>query len=149
MLPDPSDRPYAGRIVDGAHRFAIRVYYEDTDAGGVVYHASYLRFMERARSDMLMLAGADHATALAAGKGGYVVAAAELQYRRPARLNEALVVVSRIEQARTAACVIQQKVMRGDEVVCEGRITVAWVGPDGRPQRQPAEWMTMFEGTMQ
>jgi acyl-CoA thioester hydrolase len=145
MPTEPSDRPYAGRFAAGEHRFALRVYYEDTDAGGVVYHANYLRFFERARSDMLALAGADHAAALGAGAGGYVVAAAELRYVAPARLNDALLVVSRVERVRVAACVIQQQVMRDDQLLCGGRLTIAWVDQRGRPQRQPAGWIKAFE----
>ncbi|HWI87055.1 MAG TPA: YbgC/FadM family acyl-CoA thioesterase, partial [Sphingomonas sp.] len=128
----------------GEHLFAIRVYYEDTDAGGVVYHANYLRFFERARSDMLMCAGADHAEALAERKGAYVVSAAELRFVRSARLNDALLVRTRIEEVRSAACVVQQRVMRDAQLVCEGKLTVAWVGPDGRPRRQPKTWLEAF-----
>lgn len=138
------EQPYAGRFVEGEHRFAVRVYYEDTDAGGVVYHANYLRYFERARSDMLMLAGADHAHALAGGQGAYVVAAADLRYVRPARLNDALLVHSNMAEVRNAACVIQQRVMRDGQLICDGRITVAWVGPDGRPRRQPKQWLEAF-----
>jgi acyl-CoA thioester hydrolase len=145
MPPEPSDRPYAGRFVDGEHRFAVRVYYEDTDAGGVVYHANYLRFCERARTDMLALAGADIAAALAAGEGGYVVSAAKLDYRMPARLGDALIVASRLAQVRASSCVIQQRVMRDDQLVVDAHITVAWVGSDGRPRRQPRAWITAFE----
>lgn len=138
------EQPYSGRFADGEHRFAIRVYYEDTDAGGVVYHANFLRYFERARSDMLMLSGADHAAALEDGEGAYVVAAAELRYVRPARLNDALIVESRMIEARNAACVIQQRVMRDGALVCEGKLTLAWVGPDGRPRRQPRKWLEAF-----
>jgi acyl-CoA thioester hydrolase len=144
MSPQFIDAPYSGRFVAGEHRYALRVYYEDTDAGGVVYHASYLRFCERARSDMLALAGADIAAALRDGEGGYVVARAELNYRAPARLGDALVVRSRLEQVRSSACVIHQRVMRDDQLVVDGHITVAWVGPDGRPRRQPRTWIDAF-----
>lgn len=144
MPPEPPDRPYAGRFVDGEHRFAIRVYYEDTDAGGVVYHANYLRFLERARTDMLAVAGADIAAAQASGAGGYVVASAALHFRAPARLGDGLLVLSRLEQVRSAACVVQQRVMRDQQVLVDGRLTVAWVGADGRPRRQPAEWIETF-----
>ena len=142
----PSDQPYSGRFVDGEHRFAVRVYYEDTDAGGVVYHANFLRFFERARTDMLAIAGADIATALSTGAGGYVVAAADLKYLRPARLGEALTVLSRLVEVRQAACAIQQRVMRDDQLLVEGRLTVAWVGADGRPKRQPRAWIEAFQG---
>ncbi len=146
MSGAPSDLPYSGRFVDREHRFTVRVYYEDTDAGGVVYHANFLRFFERARTDMLAIAGADIATALREGEGGYVVVAADLRYLRPARLGEALTIVSRLEEVRQAACIIQQRVMRDDQLVVEGRLTVAFVGADGRPRRQPAAWIEAFQG---
>lgn len=144
MPSDPSDRPYTGRFEDGEHRYAVRVYYEDTDAGGVVYHANYLRFFERARTDMLALLGADLAHALSIGEGGYVVADAHIKYRQPAKLGDALIVVSRLHELRSATCVVQQRVMRDGQVVVEGRITVAFVGADGRPRRQPAAWIEAF-----
>lgn len=135
-----SDQPYSGHIAAGAHRFAVRIYYEDTDAGGIVYHASYLRFMERARTDMLLRCGIDLAAAATAGIGHYVVADAHLRYGAPARLGEALVVVSHIVELRRAACVVQQNVMRDGQGITEGRLTIAFVGPDGRPRRQPSDW---------
>jgi len=140
------DFPYSGRFVEREHRFTVRVYYEDTDAGGVVYHANFLRFFERARTDMLNLCGIDIAAAQHGGEGAYVVAAAELKYLRPARLGEVLVIVSQLEQVRQAACVIQQRVIRDGQVLVEGLITVAFVGPDGRPRRQPAAWVEAFQG---
>jgi len=145
MPSDPSDRPYAGRFVDGEHRFAVRVYYEDTDAGGVVYHANYLRFFERARTDMLALLGADLGEALSSGEGGYVVTEAALKYRAPARLGDALVVASRMADLRAASCAVQQKVMRDGQVLVDGRLTVAFIGADGRPRRQPASWIEAFK----
>lgn len=141
-----TDQPYSGRFVDREHRFTVRVYYEDTDAGGVVYHANFLRFFERARTDMLHLCGIDIAAAQHAGTGAYVVASAEIKYVRPARLGEVLTIVSRLEQVRQAACVIQQRVMRDDQLVVDGLITVAFVGADGRPRRQPADWVEAFQG---
>lgn len=140
------DLPYSGRFVGSEHRFAVRVYYEDTDAGGVVYHATFLRYFERARTDMLSLCGIDIAAAQHAGEGVYVVAAAELKYIRPARLGEALTIVSRLTQVRQAACLIQQRVMRDEQLVVEGLVTVAFVGADGRPRRQPTAWVEAFQG---
>ena len=146
MTGAPLDQPYSGRFVNREHRFTVRVYYEDTDAGGVVYHANFLRFFERARTDMLHLCGIDIAAAQHDGTGAYVVAAAEIKYVRPARLGEVLTIVSRLEQVRQAACVIQQRVMRDDQLVVDGLITVAFVGADGRPRRQPADWVEAFQG---
>lgn len=140
-----SDAPYSGHFDGSEHHFAIRIYYEDTDAGGLVYHANYLRFFERARSDMLGLAGIDHVAAAGAGEGHYVVAEAALRYVGSAKLGDALLILSRVEQIRRAACVIQQRVMRGGQLLVEGRLTVAFVGPDGRPRRQPLPWIQAFE----
>ena len=103
MLPPDLDQPIAGRFVGTEHRFPVRVYFEDTDLSGVVYHANYLRYMERARSDMLRLAGVDQRSAHEAGEGAYAVSALSIRYRRPARLDDALVVVTRLMQVRAAS----------------------------------------------
>ena len=139
------DQPYAGGFRDGAHVFALRVYFEDTDVGGVVYHANYLRYLERARSDMLRAAGIDQRAAFEAGDGVYTVAAVAIRYRRPAKLDDALVVVSRVDAVRAAGCVIHQRVMRGDAILAEAEVTAAFVSPDGRPRRQPRAWIEAFE----
>jgi acyl-CoA thioester hydrolase len=142
--PDP-DQPIEGRFVGTEHRFPVRVYFEDTDLSGVVYHANYLRYMERARSDMLRLAGVDQRSAHEAGEGAYAVSALSIRYRRPARLDDALVVVTRLMQVRAASVDIHQRVMRGDEIVTEAEVTAALVGGSGRPKRQPREWIETFE----
>ena len=128
-----------------AHRFALRVYFEDTDTAGIVYYANYLRFMERARSDMLRAIGVDQRAALESGEGVYAVAEAQIKYRRPAKLDDALVVVSRVREVRAASCVIHQRVMRGDEVLTDAVVTAAFLTPDGRPRRQPRAWVEKFE----
>ena len=144
MLGEAPDRPYAGRLVGGEHRFAVRVYYEDTDAGGIVYHANYLRYFERARADMMALVGVDHVAALGGGEGAYVVAEANLRYLVPAKLGDALVVASSLVDARAASCVVQQCVRRDGVVLVDGRLTLAFVAPDGRPRRQPRAWIEAF-----
>lgn len=140
-----ADQPLEGRFDGPEHRFALRVYFEDTDLTGVVYHANYLRYMERARSDMLRLLGIDHRAAIVAGEGGYAVGALAIRYLRPAALDDDLVVVSRLTKLRPAAALIHQRVMRGDTIVTEADVTVALVGPTGRPRRQPAAWIAAFE----
>lgn len=139
------EQPYSGGFVDGEHRFAIRVYFEDTDLTGIVYHANYLRFMERARSDMLRCAGIDQRAAHEAGEGAYAVAELAIRYRRPARLDDALVVVSTVREIRAASCAIHQRVMRGGEVLAVADVTAAFVAPGGRPRRQPPAWIRIFE----
>ena len=146
MVNDTQDQPFTGRFVGSEHRFAVRVYFEDTDLTGVVYHANYLRFMERARSDMLRAAGIDQRAAQEAGEGHYAVADLAIRYRRPARLDDALLVVSRVKEIRAASCVIHQRVMRGEEVVADADVTAAFLSPDGRPRRQPPGWTAIFEG---
>ncbi len=139
------ETPYSGRFEDGAHLFALRVYFEDTDAGGVVYHASYLRFMERARSDMMRVAGIDQRGTMERGEGNYVVTGMTIRYRAPARLDDELIIVSRVGNMRGPLCVVHQRVMRGTETVAEAEVSVALVGPDGRPKRQPRHWIETFE----
>jgi acyl-CoA thioester hydrolase len=126
------------------HFFPVRVYFEDTDLTGIVYHANYFRFMERARSDMIALAGADQRAAQEAGEGVYVVADASIRYRAPAKLDDELVIVTRLEALRAASLVIHQRVMRGEEVLSEAVVTAAFVTPDGRPRRQPRRWVALF-----
>jgi acyl-CoA thioester hydrolase len=139
------DRPYQGGFTGKEHRFALRVYFEDTDVAGVVYYANYLRFMERARSDMLRAVGIDQRAALEGGEGVYVVAEAAIKYRAPAKLDDELVVVSWVEAVRAASCVIHQRVMRGPQILTDATVTAAFLSPDGRPKRQPREWTEKFE----
>jgi acyl-CoA thioester hydrolase len=141
--PD-QDLPPAGRIVDGEHRFPVRVYFEDTDLSGIVYHANYLRFLERARSEMVRLAGIDQRGAFEAGEGAFAVTELTMRYRRPARLDDALVVASRVARMRAASVAIHQRVMRGNELLVSAEVTVALVGRDGRPRRQPPAWRAAF-----
>ena len=89
MASSTQDQPVEGRFVGTQHRFPVRVYFEDTDLSGVVYHANYLRFMERARSDMLRLAGIDQRGFNDAGHGAYAVSALSIAYRAPAKLDDA------------------------------------------------------------
>ena len=145
MTADDPDQPASGRFVGQEHRFAVRVYFEDTDLSGVVYHANYLRFMERARSDMLRVAGIDQRAVFEAGEGVYAVRGIALRYHRPARLDDALVIVSRVLNVRAAAVVIHQRVMRAGLIVTDAMVTAAFIAPDGRPRRQPRPWVEAFE----
>ncbi|MDQ8755883.1 YbgC/FadM family acyl-CoA thioesterase [Sphingosinicella sp. LHD-64] len=128
----------------GTHHFALRVYFEDTDTAGIVYYANYLKFMERARSDMLRAAGIDQRATLEAGEGVYVVAEAHIRYRASARLDEDLRVLSVVRAVRAASCLIHQRVMRGRELLADAEITAAFL-KRGRPARQPRAWVERFE----
>ena len=139
------DTPYRGGFVGKTHRFALRVYFEDTDTAGIVYYANYLRFMERARSDMLRAVGIDQRAAMERGEGVYAVADVAIKYRGSAKLDDDLVVVSALKQVRAAAVVIQQRVMRGAEILTDATVTAAFITAEGRPKRQPREWTEIFE----
>lgn len=139
-------QPYHGHFEGPRHLFAVRVYFEDTDFSGVVYHSRYLHFMERARSDMLSVAGINQQAAYAVGEGVYAVADLHIKYRAPAHFDDALLVVSTVEEIRGASVIIHQRVMRGNQVLTEAEVTAAFLTPEGRPRRQPREWLDAFEG---
>ena len=139
-----ADQPVSGRFVGTEHRYPLRVYFEDTDLSGVAYHATYLRWMERARSDMLRLAGIDQRAVFDAGEGAYAVADLHIRYRAPARLDDALIVASRLVSAGPARVVIHQRVSRGAVLLADANVTAALVAPSGRPRRQPAAWLATF-----
>jgi acyl-CoA thioester hydrolase len=138
------DQPYRGAFLGAEHHFALTVYFEDTDTAGVVYYANYLKFMERARSDMLRAVGIDQRDVLNSGGGAYYVAEANIRYVRPARLGDDLVVLSSVQDIRAASVVIQQRVIRSGELLTDARVTAAFLDASGRPQRQPKEWVAKF-----
>jgi len=143
-LPLDVPPPPEGRFAGADHLFPIRVYFEDTDLSGVAYHANYLRWMERARSDMLRSAGIDQRARFEQTGEAYAVADLHVRYRAPARLDDALIVVSRLETVRAAAVVVHQRVMRGAELLSDARVTAALVSANGRPVRQPPAWADAF-----
>jgi acyl-CoA thioester hydrolase len=145
--------PYQGHFAilpEGGkqHLFAVRVYFEDTDFSGVVYHARYLHFMERARSDMLARLGIAQREAHGSGLGAYAVTEMQMKFRRPAHFDDALLVTSNAIAVRGASCDIHQTVSRDGEKLVEAKVTAAFVAPDGRPARQPAEWVAAFRSVM-
>lgn len=145
MTRSAFDSPYRGGFVGDQHHFALSVYFEDTDAAGVVYYANYLKFMERARSDMIRAAGVDQVATHEAGEGVYVVAECHIRYLAPARLGDDLLVISTVEAVRGVSVVIQQRVMRGGQQLTDARVTAAFIGADGRPRRQPPQWIEKFK----
>jgi acyl-CoA thioester hydrolase len=138
------DTPYRGGFIRNEHRFALTVYFEDTDAYGIVYYANYLKFMERARSDMIRAVGVDQVAELAASGSAYAVVEVDIKYRRPGRLGDDLLVVSTVEQVRASSVDIQQRVMRGPEVLTDAKVTAAFLDGAGRPRRQPRDWVDKF-----
>ncbi len=139
------DQPYRGGFVGKEHRFALTVYFEDTDTAGIVYYANYLKYMERARSDFLRVVGIDQRAALEADEGVYAVADVSIRYLKSAKLGDDLLVLSTVEAVRAASVAIHQRVMRGPEQLTDARVTAAFLTPDGRPKRQPREWVERFK----
>ena len=140
--------PPGGRLDGTAHYFPVRVYYEDTDLSGIVYHANYLKWFERARSDLLRLLGIDQRAAVEAGEGAYAVADLTIRYVAPAKLDDEVVIASRPIELRAASCRLHQKALRGEDLLAEAQLRVGFVGPDGRPRRQPDAWRTAFATLM-
>jgi acyl-CoA thioester hydrolase len=138
------DQPYRGGFVDREHHFALTVYFEDTDTAGVVYYANYLKFMERARSDMLRAVGIDQQELLRGDGSAYYVVHVDIRYRAPARLGDDLRVISTVEQVRASSVNIQQRVMRGSELLTDATVTAAFLDREARPRRQPREWVELF-----
>lgn len=132
--------PSAGTLGDHRHLLAVRVYFEDTDASGIVYHASYLKFYERGRTDFLRLLGVHQGERLAPGSldGYFAVRSMEMDFLRPAFLDDALVVSTGLEELRGASMVIDQTITRRGEPLAAARVKVALLGPKGRPQRLSA-----------
>ena len=132
----------AGHLIslDGgkAHILPIRVYFEDTDFSGLVYHASYVRWCERGRSDFLRLLGNDHRTLIdGAGKepSAFVVRRLNLEYLRPARIDAVLEVTTSVKTLPAATLVLDQRVSRGPETLCTAEVTVVLVSQSGRVLR--------------
>ncbi|HWK46086.1 MAG TPA: tol-pal system-associated acyl-CoA thioesterase [Stellaceae bacterium] len=126
-------------VVDGmTHRLPIRVYYEDTDAGGIVYHANYLRFAERARSELLRLIGWGHEHLIAEYGLGWVVRRLDVDYRRPARLGDDLTVVTSLTRLQGASVEALQRICRGAEELVRIKLQLVLLTAAGRPGRLPA-----------
>jgi acyl-CoA thioester hydrolase len=130
-----------GEIRDGRHHMTLRVYYEDTDFSGLVYHASYLRFMERGRTNYLRLLGADQRalfeeTEKEAPGFAFVVRAMQIEFLKPARMDDVLEVVTAPQEVKGASITLHQRVLRGDDLLIEAHVQVAFVS-GGRARRIP------------
>lgn len=128
--------PTSGRMEGRRHRLPVRVYWEDTDASGIVYHANYLKFMERGRSEMIRLAGVEQQVLLAQSIA-FAVRAMSLDFRRPARLDDDLLVETWISEIGGASLVMQQAVIKDGETLVGAEVRVACIDPIGKPRRIP------------
>ena len=122
------------------HHFPVRVYYEDTDFSGVVYHASYLRFMERGRTEMLRAAGIEQANL----DFGFAVRAMQIEYLKPARMDDELTIETTTRAIGGATLDLDQRVLRGAEVLVTASVRIACIA-EGRPARMPKEIRAKLE----
>ncbi len=129
------------------HIFSVRVYYEDTDFSGVVYHANYLKFLERARTELIRLLGMDQKVMFSAehGAGHFVVAGMRIAWKRPAAMDDVLSVETRLGHLRGASVTLEQVVLREDEVLLTASVDIAYLVA-GRPRRMPEAMHAAFAG---
>ena len=137
----------SGALTASGHRLHARVYFADTDFSGVVYHARYLEFFERGRSDFLRLAGVHH-TELMDGLHGeklvWVVRRMEIDFRGPARIDDILTVDTRTEEVSGARIFMRQQISRAATVLVEAKVEAALINGQGRPRRFPPGWVAAF-----
>ena len=120
-----------------AHRFPIRVYYEDTDAAGIVYYANYLKFAERARTEMMRASGSNHRELAENFDAAFAVSRCEIEYLKPALLDDLLTVETRVLDVGAAVIRLDQQVRRGEDLLARLRLRIACVSRQGRPVRLP------------
>jgi acyl-CoA thioester hydrolase len=131
--------PTTGEIRGQRHVLPVRVYYEDTDAAGIVYYANYLKFAERGRTEMLRVLGVEQDRLRAETGMQFVMREGAVKYRRPARLDDALTVETALVELGVASVTMQQVIKRNDEEVACFTANVACTGPDGKPMRMPKQ----------
>lgn len=152
-----TDRPTAGRFEGREHRLPVRVYYEDTDFTGLVYHANYVRYFERGRSDCLRLMGIGHAELLDGDQPmAFVVSKMELRFLKPARIDDELVVRTFYDAVKGPRMLIRQEIARAGEALCRADVEVVCIHMDGRPRRptkllmeKVSPWLASGEGDTQ
>jgi acyl-CoA thioester hydrolase len=138
-----------GYIQDGNHHMKVRVYFEDTDFSGVVYHANYLRFMERARTNYLRLLGTDHRslfedTTSEAPGFTFVVRSMTIDFFKPSHMDDVLDIVTSSEEVKGASITLRQQCRRGDNLLVEAKVKVAFVA-GGKAQRIPSGLRALME----
>jgi len=142
IIANVAETPPQGWMVGSVHVYPVRVYYEDTDVGGVVYYANYLKFAERARTEMLRLIGFPHAEMMERDGRALAVRRCEADYIRPARFDDSLEVHTGSIDLEAASLWIDQRVKRDGDDLAVLRVRLACIGQDGRPARLPARLRT-------
>lgn len=132
--------PTAGRIVGREHQLPVRIYYEDTDFTGMVYHANYLRYFERGRSDFFRLAGISHTALLALPEPtAFTLIRVEVDYRRAARVDDALLVRTTYDAVQGARLMVSQRITRGEDLIAEARLQAVCITLQGRAKKPPPD----------
>lgn len=139
----------AGHLVGDVFVFSLRVYYEDTDAAGIVYYANYLKFIERARTEMMRAAGIDHSGMRDADGVLFIVRRCTLDYRRPARLDDWLQIHTRIVTLKGASLEAEQIVLRDGETLVQAELRLACIKESGAPARFPPDLRSSLEAMLQ
>ena len=137
----------SGELTEAGHRLVQRVYYEDTDFSGVVYHARYLHFMERGRTDYLRLLGVEQGSLiLEEDREGlvFVVHRMEIDFKAPARMDDILTILTSTEKAGGAKMILNQEIRRGDQLLIAARVIIAVINAAGRPRRLPEALAARF-----
>ncbi|OJU00632.1 MAG: tol-pal system-associated acyl-CoA thioesterase [Rhizobium sp. 63-7] len=141
--------PLSGEIgEEGRHRLIQRVYYEDTDFSGLVYHARYLHFLERGRTDYLRCLGVEQSRLVTVDEEGlvFVVHRMEIDFKSPARMDDVVTILTRTEKAGGAKMILVQEIRRGETLLIAARVIIAVINAKGRPRRLPEGLAAQFTG---
>jgi acyl-CoA thioester hydrolase len=145
MMANSDILPAAGKVVDNVFIYPIRVYYEDTDAGGIVYYANYLKFAERARTEFLRTLAVHQQQDLEQKQTGFIVRSCHIEYLKSAVLDDALTVTCQVTEVGAASAVVAQEIRRGDEVLATLEIKVIYMSiASHRPTRIPSDMVEKF-----
>ncbi|MDO6965252.1 tol-pal system-associated acyl-CoA thioesterase [Rhizobium alvei] len=134
--------PLSGRMTEQGHQLVQRVYYEDTDFSGVVYHARYLHFLERGRTDFIRCLGIEQSKLANPEEGEalvFVVHRMEIDFKSPARMDDILSITTRCEKAEGVKMILQQEIRRDATLLIAARVIIACINGNGRPRRLPAD----------
>lgn len=139
-------KPASGTVETGVFFYPVRVYYEDTDAGGIVYYANYLKFSERARTEFLRFLGINQQQHLQDNRCGFVVRSCNIDYMASAVLDDELTVSCQISELGAAYAVVHQEIRRGEELLSSLDVKVIYMNIDThRPSRIPADFVEKFK----
>jgi acyl-CoA thioester hydrolase len=141
-----SEAPSAGRLEGREHLLPVRIYYEDTDFTGVVYHANYLRYFERGRSDFFRLAGISHSDFLELPEPtAFSIVRMEIDFRRAARIDDALLVRTTYDSIQGARLFVSQRITRGDELIAQAQVQAVCIDLKGRARRPPPQMVRLLQ----